>query len=182
MLGGFLATRSIGKLGSRGSASAPPRPTPTIVFSRLGRARAACAGAGGSAGTTSTRATGAAGGGEFGAVVPAFAAGDEAAMPTPTDRVVIQYRGSLLDETEFDSTYTRGQPASFQVTGVIKGLQEGLALMRPGAKWRIFIPPELAYGDQPAGNIPPGSLLIFDVELLSVAAPAPRPPGASPPH
>lgn len=106
----------------------------------------------------------------------------KAPMPTPTDRVVIQYRGSLLDETEFDSTYTRGQPASFQVTGVIKGLQEGLALMRPGAKWRIFIPPELAYGDQPTGDIPPGSLLIFDVELLSVAAPAPRPPGAAPPH
>jgi FKBP-type peptidyl-prolyl cis-trans isomerase len=110
-------------------------------------------------------------------------AGDlKAAMPKSTDRVIIQYRGTLLDATEFDSSYTRGQPASFQVAGVIKGLQEGLALMRPGAKWRIFIPPELAYGDQATGGIPPGALLIFDVELLSIAAPAAAPPGAAPPH
>jgi FKBP-type peptidyl-prolyl cis-trans isomerase len=105
----------------------------------------------------------------------------KAATPKPTDRVIIQYRGTLLDATEFDSSYERGQPTSFQVAGVIKGLQEGLALMRPGAKWRFFIPPELAYGDQPTASIPPGSMLIFEVELRSIAAPA-APPGAAPPH
>jgi FKBP-type peptidyl-prolyl cis-trans isomerase FklB len=107
-------------------------------------------------------------------------AGDpKAAQPNPTDRVIIKYQGTLSDGTVFDSSYERGQPASFQVAGVIKGLQEGLALMRPGSKWRIFIPPELAYGDQPAGSIPPGSLLIFDVELQSVVVGAAAPPGAA---
>jgi FKBP-type peptidyl-prolyl cis-trans isomerase len=111
-------------------------------------------------------------------------AGDKkAAAPKATDRVIIKYQGALSDGTVFDSSYERGQPASFQVAGVIKGLQEGLALMRPGAKWRLFIPPELAYGDQPAGSIPPASLLVFEVELDSVvAAPAaPAGPGG-PPH
>jgi FKBP-type peptidyl-prolyl cis-trans isomerase FklB len=111
-------------------------------------------------------------------------AGDtKAAAAKPTDRVIIKYQGALADGTVFDSSYERGQPASFQVAGVIKGLQEGLALMRPGAKWRLFIPPELAYGDQPAGSIPPASLLVFDVELDSVVAvPAPPPGAGGPPH
>jgi FKBP-type peptidyl-prolyl cis-trans isomerase FklB len=105
----------------------------------------------------------------------------KAELPKPTDRVIIKYQGALSDGTVFDSSYERGQPASFQVAGVIKGLQEALALMRPGSKWRIFIPPELAYGDQAAGNIPPGSLLIFDVELQSVIA-GPPPGAGAPPH
>jgi FKBP-type peptidyl-prolyl cis-trans isomerase len=86
---------------------------------------------------------------------------------TPTDSVTVQYRGKLIDGTEFDSSYSRGVPASFTVGGVIKGWQEALVLMKPGAKWQLFVPPELAYGQSPKPGIPGGSLLIFDVELLS---------------
>jgi FKBP-type peptidyl-prolyl cis-trans isomerase FklB len=85
-----------------------------------------------------------------------------------TDEVTVQYRGKLLDGSEFDSTYARGAPASFPVNGVIPGWQEALVLMKPGAKWRLFVPPELAYGASPKPGIPGESLLIFDVELLSV--------------
>jgi len=92
----------------------------------------------------------------------------KAAAIQPTDEVTVQYRGKLLDGTEFDSTYTRGTPASFRVNGVIPGWQEALVLMKPGAKWQLFVPPELAYGANPKGSIPGGSLLIFDVELVSV--------------
>jgi FKBP-type peptidyl-prolyl cis-trans isomerase FklB len=92
----------------------------------------------------------------------------KAAAITPTDEVTVQYRGKLLDGSEFDSTYTRGTPMSFTVNGVIKGWQEALVLMKPGAKWQLFVPPELAYGATPKPTIPGGSLLIFDVELLSV--------------
>src|SRR5260370_20600381 len=70
----------------------------------------------------------------------------KAAAVTPTDAVTVQYRGKLLDGSEFDSTYTRGAPATFTVNGVIPGWQEALVLMRPGAKWQLFVPPELAYG------------------------------------
>jgi len=99
----------------------------------------------------------------------------------PTDSVTVQYRGKLLDGTEFDSTYARGAPATFTVNGVIPGWQEALVLMKPGAKWQLFVPPELAYGARPQPGIPGGSLLIFDVELVSVkpsaaAAPAPARP------
>jgi FKBP-type peptidyl-prolyl cis-trans isomerase FklB len=106
----------------------------------------------------------------------------KAAAVTPTDEVTVQYRGKLLDGSEFDSSYSRGTPASFAVNGVIKGWQEALVLMKPGAKWELFVPPELAYGPAPRPSIPGGSLLIFDVELMSVksggtpAAP-PAPPG-----
>jgi FKBP-type peptidyl-prolyl cis-trans isomerase FklB len=86
----------------------------------------------------------------------------------PTDTVTVQYRGKLLDGTEFDSSYTRGTPATFTVQGVIPGWQEALVLMKPGAKWQLFVPPELAYGASPKPGIPGGSLLVFDVELLSV--------------
>jgi FKBP-type peptidyl-prolyl cis-trans isomerase len=106
---------------------------------------------------------------------------------TPTDEVSVNYRGKLLDGTEFDSSYSRGTPATFRINGVIKGWQEALVLMKPGAKYQLFIPPDLAYGDGPRPGIPAGSLLIFDVELLSVKpsdAPLPgsssQPPG--PPH
>jgi len=95
-------------------------------------------------------------------------AGDaKAPVVLPTDQVTVNYRGKLLDGTEFDSSYTRGTPATFTVNGVIKGWQEALVLMKPGAKWELFIPPELAYGDKPRPGIPAGSLLIFEVELLS---------------
>ncbi len=96
-------------------------------------------------------------------------AGDaKAAAVLATDDVSVNYRGKLLDGTEFDSSYARGMPATFKINGVIKGWQEALVLMKPGAKWQLFIPPELAYGDAPRPGIPAGSLLIFEVELLSV--------------
>ena len=103
----------------------------------------------------------------------------KAAAVTPTDEVAVQYRGTLLDGSEFDSSYRRGAPLTFQVNGVIAGWQEALVLMKPGAKWQIFVPPELAYGATPRGGIPGGSLLIFDVELLSAKASGPpaAPPG-----
>jgi FKBP-type peptidyl-prolyl cis-trans isomerase len=103
----------------------------------------------------------------------------KAAAVAPSDAVTVQYRGKLLDGSEFDSTYAHGAPASFTVNGVIPGWQEALVLMKPGAKWQLFVPPELAYGANPKPGIPGGSLLIFDVELLNVksnGAPA-APPG-----
>ncbi len=93
------------------------------------------------------------------------------ASPGPTDEVSVQYRGTTLDGKEFDSSYKRGQPATFPVNGVIKGWQEALVLMQPGAKWKLFVPPALAYDlKTPTPMIPPGSALIFEVELLSISA------------
>ena len=89
--------------------------------------------------------------------------------PAPTDTVVCNYRGTLLDNTEFDSSYKRGQPATFPVNGVIKGWTEALQLMPVGSKWQLFIPAELAYGERGAGGqIGPNATLIFEVELLSI--------------
>jgi len=88
--------------------------------------------------------------------------------PSPTDEVTVQYRGTLLNGTEFDSSYKRGQPAVFQVNGVIKGWQEALVMMQPGAKWKLFVPPALGYDLKSPPGIPPGSALVFDVELISV--------------
>jgi FKBP-type peptidyl-prolyl cis-trans isomerase FklB len=93
-------------------------------------------------------------------------------QPKPADEVTVQYRGTLLDGTEFDSSYKRGTPATFRADGVIKGWQEALALMQPGAKWKLFIPPALAYDLNSPPGIPAGSALIFEVELVSVK-PAP---------
>jgi len=104
--------------------------------------------------------------------------------PKATDEVTVNYRGTLIDGTEFDSSYKRGQPASFVLGRVIPGWTEGLQLMKPGAKHRLFVPPQLAYDlhVRPGMGIPPGSLLIFDVELLSFKpAAAAGPPGATPP-
>jgi FKBP-type peptidyl-prolyl cis-trans isomerase len=95
-----------------------------------------------------------------------------AASPKPTDQVTVQYRGRLLNGTEFDSSYKHGKAASFRIDGVIKGWQEALPLMKPGAKWELFVPPELAYGLNTPGVIPPGSLLVFDIELVKVDGPA----------
>ena len=89
--------------------------------------------------------------------------------PTTSDSVVCNYRGTLINGTEFDSSYKRGQPATFPVTGVIKGWTEALQLMPVGSKWQLYIPADLAYGDRGAGaNIGPGSTLIFEIELLSI--------------
>ena len=93
----------------------------------------------------------------------------EGKSPGPKDTVRVHYRGSLIDGTEFDSSYERGKPATFQVTQVIKGWQEGLQLMKEGAKWELHIPPELAYGERGRPKpIPPNSALVFEVELLAV--------------
>ena len=89
--------------------------------------------------------------------------------PGPADVATVHYRGTLIDGTQFDSSYDRGQPASFPVGGVIPGWTEALQLMKPGAKWQLFIPAELAYGERGAGqDIGPNATLLFDVELLSV--------------
>ena len=91
--------------------------------------------------------------------------------PKANDMVSVNYRGTLIDGTEFDSSYKRGQPAKFAVNGVIKGWSEALQLMRPGAKWQLFIPPELAYGERGSGfTIGPNATLVFEVELLSAEA------------
>jgi FKBP-type peptidyl-prolyl cis-trans isomerase FklB len=101
------------------------------------------------------------------------------AMPSASDVVSVNYRGTLIDGTEFDSSYKRGQPASFPVNGVIKGWTEALQLMKAGSKWKLFIPADLAYGESGQRGIPPDSVLVFEVELLSVQAP---PPPAAPPQ
>jgi FKBP-type peptidyl-prolyl cis-trans isomerase FklB len=89
--------------------------------------------------------------------------------PASTDTVVCNYKGTLLDGTEFDSSYKRGQPASFPVGQVIKGWTEALQLMPVGSKWELFIPPDLAYGSRGAGGvIGPNATLIFEVELISI--------------
>jgi FKBP-type peptidyl-prolyl cis-trans isomerase len=93
--------------------------------------------------------------------------------PKASDEVTVNYRGTLLDGTEFDSSYKRGQPATFGVSRVIPGWTEALQLMKPGAKYQLFIPPQLAYDLRSRPPIPPGSMLIFEVELLSAKAPAP---------
>ncbi len=90
-------------------------------------------------------------------------------LPKETDQVSVHYKGTLVDGTEFDSSEKRGKPATFPIKGVIKGWGEALQLMKVGGKFRLFIPPELAYGDKQAGpNIGPNSVLIFDVELLEI--------------
>ncbi len=88
--------------------------------------------------------------------------------PTQDQTVKVHYHGTLLDGTVFDSSVQRGQPIEFPVTGVIKGWIEALQLMPVGSKWKLYIPADLAYGNQDRGTIPPGSTLIFEVELLDV--------------
>jgi len=89
--------------------------------------------------------------------------------PKANDTVTVNYRGTLLDGTEFDSSYNRSEPNTFQVDNLIQGWQEALQLMKPGAKWKIFVPPQLAYGTKGAGQvIEPNSTLIFEIELVNV--------------
>src|SRR5437867_6311930 len=108
------------------------------------------------------------------------------AQPKATDTVTVNYRGTLINGTEFDSSYKRGQPATFPLNGVIKGWTEGVQLMKVGSKYQLFIPPQLAYGDRAVGpDITSNSTLIFEVELLGVkppeaASPAAQAPTASP--
>src|SRR5437773_4757688 len=111
------------------------------------------------------------------------------AQPKATDTVTVNYRGTLINGTEFDSSYKRGQPATFPLNGVIKGWTEGLQLMKVGSKYQFFLPPNLAYGERAVGpDIAPNSTLIFEVELLDAKPPAasaspaaPAPPKANPP-
>lgn len=90
------------------------------------------------------------------------------ASPAPDDLVTVQYTGRLLDGTEFDSSNHHGGPATFQTNHTLKGWQEALGMMKPGSKWQLFIPPELGYGLNSQPGIPPGSLLLYDVELVAV--------------
>ncbi len=93
----------------------------------------------------------------------------DGATPEATEQVTVHYRGTLLDGTEFDSSYSRGQPATFPVRGVIAGWTEALQLMKVGSKYRLFIPSKLAYGERGAGQrIGPNATLIFEVELLDI--------------
>ena len=90
------------------------------------------------------------------------------AAPAASSTVQTHYEGTLINGEVFDSSYKRGQPAEFPVGGVIAGWTEALQLMKEGAKWRLYIPSELAYGARAAGSIPPHSALVFDIELLKV--------------
>ena len=95
-------------------------------------------------------------------------------IPKATETVVAHYRGTLLDGAEFDSSYSRNQPLTRQVTGLIKGWQEALQLMKTGSKWQLFIPPGLAYGEHGfPPKVGPEATLIFEMELLSIQAPPP---------
>ena len=103
-------------------------------------------------------------------------------MPKPTDMVTVNYRGTLINGTEFDSSYKRGQPATFPLNGVIKGWTEGLQLMKVGSKYQFFVPSNLAYGERSVGpDIAPNATLIFEVELLDVKPPPTPAPQASGP-
>lgn len=92
----------------------------------------------------------------------------EGKPPKPTSTVEVHYRGRLIDGKEFDSSYSRNQPAQFPVNGVIPGWTEALQLMKPGAKYELAIPAYLAYGERGNPSIPPNSVLVFDVELIKV--------------
>ncbi len=99
------------------------------------------------------------------------------AKPKATDKVTVNYRGTLIDGTEFDSSYKRGQPVTFPLNGVIKGWTEGVQLMSVGSKYRFALPADLAYGERGAGpKIGPNSVLVFEVELLGIGEPKPAQP------
>ncbi|MEH6469869.1 MAG: FKBP-type peptidyl-prolyl cis-trans isomerase [Halopseudomonas sp.] len=90
-------------------------------------------------------------------------------LPALSDRVAVHYRGSLIDGSEFDNSYTRGEPARFPLQGLIPGWQEALPMMRVGDHWKLFVPSGLAYGKRsPSPSIPPNSTLVFELELLAI--------------
>src|SRR5882672_5279495 len=91
-----------------------------------------------------------------------------AKSPAPTDQVTVRYRASLADGTEFDRSDTHDRPAMFRVNTVFKGWQEAFLAMKPGAKWQLFVPPELGYGTNSPPSVPPGALLVYELELLHV--------------
>jgi FKBP-type peptidyl-prolyl cis-trans isomerase len=93
--------------------------------------------------------------------------------PAPTDQVTVRYRASLSDGTEFDRSDTHDRPATFRVNSVFKAWQEAFQAMKPGAKWQLFVPPELGYGTHSPPSIPPGALLVYELELLRVEPAAP---------
>jgi FKBP-type peptidyl-prolyl cis-trans isomerase FkpA len=103
------------------------------------------------------------------------------ASPAATDTVQVHYRGTLRDGKEFDSSYGRGTPATFPLNGVIKCWTEGVAMMKVGGKAKLICPPDLAYGDRPAGTIPAGATLTFEVELLAINPPEAAPPAGGTP-
>jgi FKBP-type peptidyl-prolyl cis-trans isomerase FklB len=106
------------------------------------------------------------------------------AKPKATDTVSVNYRGTLIDGTEFDSSYKRGQPATFPLNGVIKGWTEGVQLMKAGSKYQFFVPADLAYGERAVSpDIGANATLIFEVELLEIKPPpTPGPPSSAPPQ
>lgn len=94
--------------------------------------------------------------------------GDEKAKPSKEDKVKVHYKGSLIDGTEFDSSYKRGTPAEFRLDQVIKAWTEAVPMMGKGGKWRLVVPPSLAYGERGRPGIPANSVLIFEIELLEI--------------
>ncbi len=98
-----------------------------------------------------------------------LAGSGNAASPRDTDQVTVNFRGTLLDGTEFDSSTKPGTLSTLQVNGVLKAWTEALTMMKPGDKWQLFVPPELGFGFTPRRNVPGGSLLIYDLQLVSVA-------------
>jgi FKBP-type peptidyl-prolyl cis-trans isomerase FklB len=100
--------------------------------------------------------------------------------PKPEDNVTMNYRGTLLDGTEYDSSYKRNQPATLRASGVMPGWTEALLKMKPGAKWQLFIPSSLAYGERGNQAVAPNATVLMDVELISIAPPPPPAPPAAP--
>jgi peptidylprolyl isomerase/FKBP-type peptidyl-prolyl cis-trans isomerase FklB len=88
--------------------------------------------------------------------------------PGPSDEVKVNYEGKLLSGTVFDSSFARGEPANFPLSGLIPAWTEALQQMRPGDEWMLYVPPEMGYGDKASGPIPPNSVLIFKIQLLGV--------------
>ena len=109
-----------------------------------------------------------------------LAAGDPSGVsPSPTDEVTVRYRASLADGTEFDRSDAHDRPAIFRVNNVLKGWQEALLAMKRGAKWQLFVPPELGYGANSPPAVQPGSLLVYELELVSVEPATPMDPAAA---
>jgi FKBP-type peptidyl-prolyl cis-trans isomerase FklB len=109
-----------------------------------------------------------------------LAKGDpNAKSPAPTDQVTVRYRASLADGTEFDRSDTHDRPATFRVNSVFKGWQEAFLAMTPGAKWQLFVPPELGYGANSPPAVPPGALLVYEMELVRIEPAATLDPAAA---